>query len=199
MRCAGAADILRPVAGPMRIAEAVAALHRGGVIAYPTEAVWGLGCDPADEAAVHRLLSLKQREVGKGLILIAAHVDQLKPWVAFTDLAPEPLAEVLASWPGPNTWIMPAEAAAPRWITGDHHGLAVRVTAHPVALALCRAFGGALVSTSANPAGAPPPRRLEEMDPPLRAALDGWVEGDTGTLDRPTRIRDARSGDVLRD
>lgn len=187
------------VSGPLRIAEAAAVLHRGGVVAYPTEAVWGLGCDPADETAVTALLALKQREVGKGLILIAAHVDQLKPWVDFAGLPAERLAEVLASWPGPHTWIMPAEAATPRWITGDHDGLAVRVTAHPVALALCNAFGGALVSTSANPAGAAPPRSLAELDPVLRGGLDGWVEGDTGGLERPTAIRDARSGGTLRE
>lgn len=183
----------------MRIAEAAAVLRRGGVVAYPTEAVWGLGCDPADESAVQRLLALKQREPARGLILIAAHLDQLKRWVDFSALPAERLADALASWPGPHTWIMPAEAAAPRWITGDHDGLAVRVTAHPVALALCEAFGGALVSTSANPAGAPPPRALDELDPVLRTGLDGWVEGDTGGLERPTPIRDARSGDTLRE
>lgn len=182
----------------MRIAEAAAVLRRGGVIAYPTEAVWGLGCDPSDETAVRRLLALKQRDVAKGLILIAAHVDQLKRWVDFSALPAERLADALASWPGPHTWIMPAEAATPRWITGDHDGLAVRVTAHPVALALCEAFGGALVSTSANPAGAPPPRALAELDPALRGGLDGWIEGDTGGLERPTPIRDARSGGTLR-
>ena len=182
----------------MSIHDATIALQKGGVVAYPTEAVWGLGCDPANESAVLRLLQLKQREVGKGLILIAAHVDQLKPWVDFAALAPDRLGGVLASWPGANTWIMPADASAPRWITGDHDGLAVRVTAHPVAATLCDAFGGALVSTSANPAGEPPPRALHEFDESLRESLMGWVAGEVGDLERPTPIRDARSGVVLR-
>ena len=179
-------------------APVIAALHRGGVIAYPTEAVWGLGCDPFDETAVIRLLAIKQRPVDKGLILIAgalAHLDGLLDW----DAVPvEHRDNVLASWPGPNTWIVPATPRVPRWITGEHAGVAVRVSAHPVVVALCVAFGGPLVSTSANPAGAEPPRRLETFDPALRAAVDAIVEGDVGELSRPTPIRDARSGNTLR-
>lgn len=179
-------------------AAAAAQLRRGAVIAYPTEAVWGLGCDPADEAAVLRLLAIKQREVEKGLILIAARFDHLQPWIAFDALPADRQAEVMASWPGPHTWIVPASSAAPRWITGAHAGIAVRVSAHPVVSALCDAFGGALVSTSANPAGAPPPTRPQAFDPGLLEALDGIVQGQTGGLERPTAIRDARTGETLR-
>ena len=177
---------------------AVAALRRGGVIAYPTEAVWGLGCDPFDQAAVRRLLEIKQRPVEKGLILIAgsrAQFDGLLDWEA---LSPDQRDAVLASWPGPNTWVVPATATVPCWIRGDHAGVAVRVSAHPVVVALCAAFGGPLVSTSANPAGAEPPRGLDAMDAGLRAALDALVDGETGDLQRPTPIRDARGGDTLR-
>jgi L-threonylcarbamoyladenylate synthase len=180
------------------IDEAIAHLRRGGVIAYPTEAVWGVGCDPADEATVLRLLALKQREIGKGLILVAAHLDQLRPWIDLDTLPPQRVTEVQASWPGPHTWILPAAASAPRWITGDHDGIAVRVSAHPVVIALCEAFGGALVSTSANPAGAPPPASAEDLDPALLQAIDGLTVGETGGLARPTAIRDARTGRVLR-
>lgn len=178
---------------------AIATLRRGGVIAYPTEAVWGLGCDPFDQAAVMRLLALKQREVGKGLILVAADVaqfDSLADWGALTDTQ---RGSVLASWPGPHTWIVPATARAPRWITGDHDGIALRVGAHPLVVALCNGFGGAIVSTSANRAGAPPPRTLDEFDPDLRNAVDAIVAGETSGLSRPTPIRDARSGAALRD
>lgn len=171
---------------------------RGGVVAYPTEAVWGLGCDPRDEAAVLRLLAIKQREVAKGLILVAARIEQLAPFVDLDALPRERLDAVLATWPGPHTWIVPASAGAPRWITGAHAGIAVRVSAHPVVVALCEAFGGALVSTSANPAGAPAPKTRAELDPALVSAVDGLVEGETGGLERPTDIRDARTGDVLR-
>ena len=173
-------------------------LRRGGVIAYPTEAVWGLGCDPFDQAAVLRLLALKQRPVDKGLILVAATVTQLDGLVDWEALPAQRRDTVLADWPGPHTWIVPATARVPRWITGSHTGVAMRVSAHPPVVALCNAFGGALVSTSANPAAAPAPKTLAEFDPVLRAAVDAIVGGDTGGLDRPTAIRDARSGAVLR-
>jgi L-threonylcarbamoyladenylate synthase len=184
--------------GHFDVAPAAALLRRGGVIAYPTEAVWGLGCDPRNEAAALRLLEIKRRDVGKGLILIAAQVEDLKPYVDFGALPEARLAEVLASWPGPHTWIVPADTGTPHWLTGAHDGIAVRVSAHPTVIALCRAFGGALVSTSANPASAPPPTALADFDPALLQAIDGVVEGDTGGLERPTAIRDARTGQVLR-
>ena len=185
-------------APPMSPAAAAAAMRAGGVVAYPTEGVWGLGCDPFDEAAVLRLLALKQRSVDKGLILVAADVAQFDGLAGWEALPPGRFDEIAASWPGPNTWIVPATARVPRWITGAHAGVAMRASAHPVVAALCRAFGDAIVSTSANPAGAPAPRRLAELDPALRAAVDGVVEGETGGRDRPSDIRDALTGALLR-
>ena len=178
--------------------EATAVLRTGGIIAYPTEAVWGLGCDPFDEAAVLRLLAIKQRPVEKGLILIASSIVQLEGLADWDALPRKRRDDVLATWPGPHTWIVPATPRVPRWITGAHDGVAVRVSAHPVVVALCGSFGGALVSTSANPAAAPPPRTEAEIDPSLLAAIDGCVPGDTGNLPRPTPIRDARSGAGIR-
>ncbi len=183
---------------PASIADAIAALRRGAVIAYPTEAVWGLGCDPRNEAAVMRLLALKQREVDKGLILIAADEAQLGPYIAMAALDDAKRAAVRASWPGPHTWIVPASSSAPAWITGTHTGIAVRVSAHPTVIALCSAFGGAVVSTSANRAGEPAPSRREALDGVIVVAVDAVTIGETGGLQRPTPIRDARSGDTLR-
>lgn len=180
------------------LAHAVAALRGGGIIAYPTEAVWGLGCDPRDEAATLRLLAIKQREVEKGLILIAADEAQLAPFIDMDALDDTQRNAVRASWPGPHTWIVPASAEAPRWITGAHDGIAVRVSAHPPVIALCQAYGGALVSTSANRAGEPAARAIDELDPRVVAGVDAVLAGETGALERPTAIRDARSGAVLR-
>lgn len=179
-------------------AAAAQLLRRGGVIAYPTEGVWGLGCDPDDEAAVMRLLALKQRAVDKGLILAAASVAQLDGRVDWSALEAARRDEVLASWPGPHTWILPAAAGAPRWITGQHDSLAVRVSAHPVVAALCAAFGGALVSTSANLAAAPAPRSHSELSPEILAGVDAIVAGETSGLAQPTTIRDARDGQQIR-
>jgi len=183
----------------LSVDQAATVLKRGSVIAYPTEAVWGLGCDPMNHAAVLRLLEIKQRDVDKGLILIASHLDQFKSLLDYAALPTDRLAEVLATWPGPHTWVMPARALAPRWITGVHTGIAVRISAHPVVTALCNAFDGALVSTSANLAGAAAPKLLSEFEPALLARIDGVVEGAIGALQRPTPICDARSGVVLRD
>jgi len=180
------------------IADAVSALRRGGVIAYPTEAVWGLGCDPRDEAATLRLLALKQREVDKGLILIAADEAQLTPYIDMAVLDDAQRTSVRASWPGPHTWIVPASTEAPAWITGAHAGIAVRVSAHPVVIALCNAFGDALVSTSANRAGQPAAPARDALDAAIVAGVDALSLGETGGLLRPTAIRDARSGDTLR-
>lgn len=173
-------------------------LADGGVLAYPTEAVWGLGCDPRNETATRRLLALKQREIGKGLILIAGSLDQLTAHVDWNALDPDRVQAVRASWPGPHTWIVPASTAVPGWIRGDHAGVAVRVSAHPLVAALCSAFGGAIVSTSANRSGQPPPRTLDGLDPALAGAVDGILPGETSNLTRPTEIRDARSGATLR-
>ena len=139
-----------------KLREAARCFHRGGLIAYPTEAVYGLGCDPLDSAAVERLLRLKDRPVAKGLILIAADFAQLLPFVR--QLPPDLMQPVFDSWPGPNTWLLPARKDTPAWLTGCHDSLAVRVTAHPIAGALCRACRSPLVSTSANLSRRPPAR-----------------------------------------
>lgn len=183
---------------PLAPADAARRLHAGSILAYPTEAVWGLGCDPRNEAAVRRLLAIKQRDIGKGLILIAAHESQLAPFIDMAALSDTQREAVRASWPGPNTWVVPASADAPRWITGAHEGIAVRVSAHPQVIALCEAFGGALVSTSANLAGQPAPQRRAQLDAALIAQIDGLTEGETGQRAAPSTIRDARSGALLR-
>ncbi|RLK47149.1 L-threonylcarbamoyladenylate synthase [Alkalispirillum mobile] len=180
-----------------RIRQCAARLRAGGVVAYPTEAVYGLGCDPADPEAVATLLTLKRRDPGKGLILIASRVDQLLPWVAD---APIPGA-VLASWPGPNTWLLHAAPHTPAWITGGRIKVAVRVTAHPVAAALCEACGGAIVSTSANRDGQPPARTATQVRTRLGADASDLADILSGPVDRnarPTAIRDADSGTTLR-
>lgn len=180
------------------IPTAAAALRAGAVLAHPTEAVFGLGCDPHHEAAVLRLLDIKQRAVDKGVILVAARVEQFDGLVDWDRLHSDRREVVHRTWPGPHTWIVPATPRVPRWITGAHEAVAVRVSAHPVVVALCEAFGGPLVSTSANLAGMPPARSAPALDGALRARIDGIVAGDVGTLAEPTPIRDAATGAVLR-
>ena len=183
-----------------RLRLAARVLASGGVVAYPTEAVFGLGCDPWDRAAVGRILAIKGRDVSKGLILIAADPIQLVTFLA--PLAPDRRGEILASWPGPITWVLPVRPGTPVWLTGRFDTLAVRVTAHPLAAGLCRAFGGAIVSTSANRAGRPPARnalRLRRaLGGPALWGIDCILPGSCRGADRPSTIRDGRTGEVLR-
>lgn len=171
-------------------------LRRGGVIAYPTEAVYGLGCDPLNEHAFRRLLLLKRRPDSKGVILIAAEEAQIEPYLG--EIAPDIRRRLSSSWPGPVTWVVPAAESVPRWLTGGRDTLAVRVTNHPIAAGICRAFGGAIVSTSANRSGQPPARSALRVRKLFGEQLDAVIGGPTGGLARPTAIFDARSGRCLR-
>jgi len=175
---------------------AVRAIERGGIIAYPSEAVFGLGCNPLDPVAVGRLLELKRRKLGKGLILIASSSAQLRPFIGPID---DPVWKKMeSSWPGPNTWIVPAAAHCPHWITGARSTVAVRVSAHPVCRALCERWNGALVSTSANQSGQPPIRRLALLRKHFGNIVDYIVPGALGGQENPTQIRDALTGVTLR-
>lgn len=180
------------------VAKAAALLERGGVLAYPTEGVWGLGCDPFDEAAVLRLLDIKQRSVDKGVILIAGDASQLDAIVDWARLPDAARARVHDSWPGPNTWVVPARTDVPVFITGAHDSVAVRVSAQAEVVALCAAFGGVLVSTSANLSGEPAVASRDALDPHLLVRVDGVLEGETGGRTTPSTIRNALTGDVLR-
>jgi len=180
------------------IAAAAAALRRGGVIAYPTEAVFGLGCDPLDEVAVERVFELKQRPPDRGVLLIAADFAQVEKYLDADRVPAAALARARATWPGPHTWVFPRSASTPPWLAGAHDGIAVRVTAHAPAVALCRAFGGALVSTSANRHGEAPARSAAEVRSAFGTQLAYILDAPTGGLERPTPIRDALSGEQIR-
>ena len=179
-----------------QINEAVHILQQGGVIAYPTEAVYGLGCDPANHQAVQKLLELKQRDRDKGLILIAAEFEQLTPYLAEIDNALK--ERVFVTWPGPVTWLWPAKPTVSSLIRGKHDTIAVRVTAHSLAAELCRAFGGAIVSTSANKSGEVPAKSAAEVRTAFGSKIDYVIEGAVGELAKPTQIKDTKTGRVLR-
>lgn len=179
-----------------KIDAACAAVRQGGVVAYPTEAVFGLGCDPANLAAVQRVLDLKQRPAHKGLILIAATLAQLEPWLLPLDS--ELLAKVLPTWPGPVTWLLPVRPEVSPLIRGEHDTLAVRVTAHPVCRELCLRLGHPLVSTSANLAGGEPARSAQAVQAQFGTQLDYILDAPLGGQAQPTQIRDGRTGEIVR-
>ena len=174
---------------------AVDACQAGGVIAYPTESVFGLGCLPENEQAVDKILELKQRSVSKGLICVAANRQQLEELVDFSAIPDiKPLEQ---SWPGPYTWLVPALDSTPRWLTGEHATLAVRVSAYPVVQHLCRELGP-LVSTSANRHGMLPARNTSQVKAYFANELDYIYPAELPDDNKPTEIRDAISGKVLR-
>ena len=178
------------------IQQAAESLRNGGLVAYPTEAIYGIGCDPNNLAAIDRLLALKQRSWTKGLILIAADIAQLAPFLAIPIIEIPP--QVQASWPGSTTWLLPVHPDIPPTLRGEHDTIAVRVTAHPGAAALCQAFGGAIVSTSANITGQAPARTIDELSPELTNVLDVIVSGETNPTLNPSHIKDPFTGRIIR-
>ena len=166
-------------------------IRNGGVVCYPTEGVFGLGCLPDDIRAIERILVIKQRSTAQGLILIAADSAQLRRWVD-TDL------EIPSDTKHPVTWIAPASSAVPPWIKGQHEGVAVRVATHPIAAALCLAAGSAIVSTSANQSGQTPITNAYVLRRRFRGLVDYIVPGRCGVASGPSEIRELMSNKTLR-
>lgn len=170
-------------------------LKRGGVIAYPTESCYGLGCDPRNRRAVQRILKLKQRPQRKGLILIAAHYHQVASFIQ--PLAAAEQLRLQQDGARAVTYLMPAKPSCPRWLRGEHASLAVRLTAHPFAQALCRSAGSALVSTSANRSGMRPAKTYAECQRMFGKKV--WVlRGKVGKRKQPSTIRAWVDGRIVR-
>lgn len=165
----------------------------GNVFAYPTEAVFGLGCDPDNKEAVYQLLSLKERPVEKGLILIASHFSQVEKYL-------KPLSEeqIQFTQPSATTYIYPAFDSAPTWLTGDFNSLAIRITKHPLARELCNTLDSAIVSSSANISGKEPAKTTEEILIQFNHKISIILEGDLGKSQTPSTIRDSISGEIIR-
>lgn len=175
--------------------QAVRIILSGGVIAYPTEAVYGLGCLPECYQAVKRILHLKNRSQSKGLILVAADISQLEEYIEFPDQSIR--QRVVSTWPGPVTWVLPAKANVPDWIRGNHDSVAVRASNHLIVRELCHKVG-ALVSTSANPSNRLPARSSMKVRMYFGQSIDYIMPGNIGHSRSPTEIRDALSGNILR-
>lgn len=179
-------------------AAARAALAKHEVIAYPTEAMFGLGCLPYDEIAVRQLLALKQRPVEKGLILIAADYSQLLDYVDDKKIPQDQRFNVFSKWPGAITLALPAKANVPQFLRGQYDTIAVRVTAFEPARRLCKALGTALVSTSANIQGEPALTTAKQVEQVFGGQL-GWImPGNVGTQTKPSQIYNPLTGEMIR-
>lgn len=178
-----------------KLRQAAYFLRCGEIIAYPTEAVYGLGCDPLNADAIQRILELKQRPVAKGMILIAANFQQIEDYVEIDDAIKK---RIIPTWPGPHTWVLPAQPWVPEYLTGEHQTIAVRITDHPIAAKICEQFGDAIISTSANPSGLKPPTTLLQLRKYFSPQELLMVPGTTGDLSQPTTIRNGVTGERLR-
>lgn len=180
----------------LRIDQAARTILDGGVIAYPTEAVYGIGCLPHHEPGLQRIMRIKRRDARKGLIVVAADIGHLE------NLARIPASALTAGnlpgWPGPVTWVVPASRYASSLLTGGRSTIAVRISDHPVVRKLCYRAGSALVSTSANFAGHPPALSALGVRRAIGAELDFVLAGRLGKQLKPTEIRDLETGEILR-
>lgn len=178
------------------IESAVAVLQKGGIIAYPTEAVFGLGCDPDNEVILKRLLRLKLRPVDKGLIIVAASFDQLLPYIR--PLTDKQKHKLDSTWPGSVTWLLPVSDSVSGLLCGKHKTIAARVTAHPIASTLCQRYGKPIVSTSANLSGQAPARSAKEVKMQFKDQIDFIVDGEVDLEANPSEIRDILTGKITR-
>jgi L-threonylcarbamoyladenylate synthase len=173
-------------------------IREGRVVAYPTEAMFGLGCDPHNKGAVAQLCALKERSIEQGYILVCGSLEQTSLYVQW-DLVPEDkLSAVYRSCPGPTTWVLPASELVPEWISGKHNGVAMRVSSHAPIVSLCNVFGAPLVSTSANLHGLAPARTVDAVESYFGTQIDAMLDAPIGELNTATRILDAMTGKALR-
>ena len=155
---------------PMAIARAAATLREGGVVAIPTDTLYGLAADPWNPAAVARIFAIKGREEDRPLPLVAANVTQVTRWIGEMDRVASRLAERF--WPGPLTLVMRAPAELPSNVTAGGGTIGIRVPAHAVTIALCAAFDRPITATSANTSGQPATDRPDFVAEQLSMGLD---------------------------
>ncbi len=177
-----------------QILQATKIVHNEGVIACPTESVYGLSCDPLSEKAVNKILQLKSRPVEKGLILIASSLEQL---MAFLDIGEEE-SKKITEYKTPMTWLVKKSPHTPPWVHGRHSKVAIRVSSHPVVRQLCDYLAHPLISTSANPANMKPATNVLQARRYFKNAVDMYLNGETGALQKPTAISNLADNTLIR-
>ncbi len=170
------------------------ALRKGAVIAYPTEAMFGLGCAADNEYAATKILALKQRTKDKGLISLVNDLRQVVDWLDSSYQHLWPKAQ--QSWPAALTWLFPCSEAAPDWLTGGGSRIALRCPAHPLALQLCKQTP--LISTSANQTMQIPAKTTSQVLHYFPDQLDLIVVGQCSNHIQSSQIRDLVTDKLLR-
>jgi len=174
------------------------AFYQGGIIAYPTEAVFGLGCDPDNSQAIEKLLRIKNRSPNKGLILLAANYSQLLPYIDDSKIPQDKRSRVLSRWPDGITQLVPKNNKLSQLLTGKFSTIAVRLTSQPDVVALCNKVNKPIVSSSANLSGQQPAKTWQEVEETLSEAVDFIIKGNTLGYTQPSKIIDALTGETIR-
>jgi L-threonylcarbamoyladenylate synthase len=177
---------------------ALETFQQGGILAYPTEAVFGLGCDPDNDQAIEKLLAIKARSVNKGLILLAGNYSQLLPYIDDSKIPQDKRFAVLSRWPDGITQLVAKNSHTSALLTGRFNTIAVRVTSQPDVVALCKATNKPIVSTSANLSGQAPAKTWQDISNTLAEKIDFIIKGKTLGFNQPSTIIDALTGDVIR-
>ena len=178
-----------------QIQQAAKIIQNGGVISYPTESVFGLGCDPLNESAVNKILRLKNRAVEKGLIIVAGDLIQLKPYI---EISAEEEQKLLAD-KSDTTWLIKKSPLTPNWVSGKHEKVAVRVSKHPLIVKLCQIINQPLISTSANPAGSAPATDSQQSNHYFSNNIDLYIDYKIKGTGQPTQIKDITTDFVIRE
>jgi L-threonylcarbamoyladenylate synthase len=174
------------------------AYYQGGIIAYPTEAVFGLGCDPNNSQAIEKLLSIKNRSPEKGLILLAATYSQLLPYIDDSKIPQNKRFAMLSHWPDGTTQLVPKNNTLSQLLSGKFSTIAVRLTSQPDVVALCNILNKPIVSTSANLSGQQPAKTWQEVEKSLSKEIDFIIKGNTLGYTQPSKIIDALTGETIR-
>jgi L-threonylcarbamoyladenylate synthase len=185
-------DPLEPDQGMLR--EAAAILARGGIVAYPTDTLYGLAVDPRNEAAVRALFAVKGRAPGEAIPLIAATEAQARQAGAF---GPGEAALAAGLWPGPLTIVVPASPLMSRLLSGERGTLGVRVPAHRVARDLAAAFGGCITATSANRSGRPPAATADAVAAAFHEGVDMLLDAGPVAGGPPSTLVEIAGGRPL--
>lgn len=169
---------------------AVKSLRSGGISIYPTDTVYGIGCDPRNEEALNKLLALKGRS-GKPLPLLASSIEVVR---LIVEVSPEAEKLMRAFWPGPLTIVLPLKTPLPNQVTMGRPKVGLRIPNHTVARILAEGTGGLIIGTSANKSGEASPRSFDEVNPYLRERVDVVIDGGPCPLGIPSTVVEVDGG-----
>jgi len=177
-----------------QIQQAVNIIRSGGIISYPTESVFGLGCDPLNETAVNRILQLKKRSVDKGLIIVASNLEQLDSYIEISTEEEQKILNEKAD----TTWLVKKSPLTPIWVSGKHEKVAIRVSKHPLIIKLCQSLKQPLISTSANPSGSAPATTNQQSNHYFSKNVDLYIDYQSERSGQPTQIKDITTDVIVR-